>query len=251
MAEENEDWPYTFEVLPLTKLMVDDAYQRPLTNFVEKIRNNYDPALLGTLVVSKRSSSEYAVVDGQTRKEALAELGQAAAPCLVYIGLTQAQEASLFARLQKERRGIHSFHRFRAALVAGEKEPTEIAEIANECGYEVGMEKGEISSVAALEYAYRKDPEVLERLLLVLKEAWPEYTPQGDIIRGLTMFYVEQAKGKKTVDDERLANRLASVTAEELRRKASALKEGFADGGSSGKYMKDAIAGQYRKTAKK
>lgn len=250
MAEQNEDWPYRFEVLPLTKLIVDDAYQRPLTTFVDRIIRKYDPALVGTLVVSRRSAKEYAVVDGQTRMEALREVGIKDVPCLVYLGLSQAQEASLFARLQKERRGIASYHRFRAALVAGEKEPTEIEEIVRDTGHAVGLEKGEISAVAALEYAYRKDPEILERLLLVCNGAWDDgYVPAGDIIRGIAM-YMDEDKKKRKIDDERLANRLSQVTPEQLRRRASALKEGVGEGGSGGRYMKDAIAAQYRKAAK-
>jgi hypothetical protein len=245
---ENEDWPYTFEVLPLSKMIVDDAYQRPLTTFVDKITKNYDPALVGTLVVSKRSAKEYAVVDGQTRMEALGLLDVTEVPCLVYLNLTQAQEASLFARLQKERRGIASFHRFRAALVAGEEEPTAINEICNDVGFKVGLEKGEISAVAALEYAYRKDPEILERLLYVCIEAWgDDAVPAGDIIRGIALFMVDQRKAKKTVDDERLAQRLSGESPEALRRRASALKEGVGEGGSGGRYMADAIAAAYRR----
>lgn len=248
MTDENLDWPYTFEVLPINKLMVDDAYQRPLTTFVDRIKKKYDPALVGTLVVSKRNSKQYAVVDGQTRMEALREMGLGKVPCLVYFNLTQAQEASLFARLQKERRGIHSYHRFRAGLVAGEQEPQEITEICNECGFKIGLEKNaEISAVAALEYAYRRDPEILERLLLVVKEAWDDLIPAGDIIRGIALFYADMAKAKKTVDDERLANRLAGESPEALRRRASALKEGVGEGGSGGRYMADAIAAAYRR----
>jgi hypothetical protein len=247
MAENLREWPYQFEVLPLNKLMVDDSYQRPMTTFVNRIVQKFDPALVGTLVVSKRNAREYAVVDGQTRMEALREVGETEAPCLVYLGLTVEDEASLFARLQKERRGIASYHRFRAALVAGEEEANEIEGIVKDTGYAIGLEKDEISAVAALEYAYRKDPDVLERVLLILAEAWgDEYVPAGDIIRGLAALLSEP---KTKIEDERMADRLARVTDNQLRRRASALREGTGEGGGAVRYMRDALHAVYRKKA--
>ena len=251
-------WPYRFDVVKLSRLIVDDTYQRPLTSFVDKIVNNYDPALVGTLVISGRAGGKYAVVDGQTRMEAMKELGLADAPCLVYTGLNQAQEASLFARLQKERRGIHSFHRFRAALVAGEDEPKAIEAIVNDCGYTIGMDKGEVGAVASLEYAYRRDPEVLERTLLIFKEAWPvdpvdatkEFVPDGQLIKGLAYLIangVPGTKRKTNIDDQRLADRLRQVTPEQIRRRASALREGVGGGGSI-TFIAQALAAVYRKT---
>jgi hypothetical protein len=242
----NAAYPFHFEVLPIKHLMVDDSYQRPLTTFVDKIVANFDPALLGTIVVSKRSAKQYAVVDGQTRMEALRELGHAEMPCLVYEKLTQSDEASLFARLQRERRGIASYHRFRAALVAGDEEAIEIERIADDCGYEVGIEPGKISAVAALEYAYRRSPEILERTLLIFQEAWGESehpTPTGDLIKGLA--YLLNSNDK--IKDERMAEKLADVTPEAVRRRASAFKEGIGQGGGGAvRYHAQALEAVYR-----
>lgn len=246
-AEQALKFPYRFEVLSLSRLIVDDAYQRPLTSFVDKIINKFDPALVGCLVVSGRQHGKYAVVDGQTRMEAMKELGMTECPCIVYTGLSQGEEASLFARLQKERRGIHSFHRFRAALVAGEREPLEIERITEDCGFTLGTDKDELSSVAALEYAYRRSPEILERTLLVFQEAWGDekIIPTGDLIRGCAAFLADDKKNK--IDDERLADRLANVTPESIRRRASALKEGTGYGGGGAvRHTRDAIANVYR-----
>jgi hypothetical protein len=118
-----EEWPYSFEIIDVTRTFVDERYQRPLTNFVDKIKANFDPALFNTIIVSCRESGKhagsYAVVDGQTRAVAVDQLVSEGklgiqllnVPALVYYGLTPAQEASLFARLQKERRGIASVRR--------------------------------------------------------------------------------------------------------------------------------------------
>lgn len=245
-------WPYRFAVLSVDALFVDASYQRPLTTFAKRIRDQFDPALLGTLIVSARAEDRFAVVDGQTRAEAVRQLAATGdapgvVPCLVYDGLSRADEANLFARLQKERRGIASYHRFRAALVAGDEEAIDIQRIAKAAGYEVGpAAKTQISAVAGLEKVYRRSPQMLERVLGTFRRAWrDQHMPNGELLRGLGYFFDHT----KTVDDVVLAQRLGEVTPANLARRASALREGMGHGGGSDKYMAGAIAGIYRSGA--
>ena len=51
---------------------------------------------------------------------------------------------------------------------------------------------------------------------------------------------------REDIDDARMAERLAGVTPESLKRRASALREGMGHGGGSDKYMAQAMAGVYR-----
>jgi hypothetical protein len=186
------DWPYRFEILDVNELVVDESYQRPLTSFAKRIERAFYPALVGTLVVSRRDDGTQAVVDGQTRAAAIRTLAgegkvTSTVPCLVYIGMSQADEASLFVRLQKERRGMHSYERFRAALVAGDAEAVAIKALCDRLGYRIGTDKSrEISAVAGLEKVYRRGPKILKRTLLMLRAAWgEEYLPSGDMLRGV------------------------------------------------------------------
>lgn len=244
------DFPYEFRVVSISEMFVDDSYQRPLTSFVDRIIKNYDPALVGTLVLSfrddgRRTQQRYAVVDGQTRMEGMRELGILTAPAVVFYDLTRQQEAQLFAKLQKERRGIASFHRFRAAFVGGEEEPKAIMRIATGAGYVIGIDdkRKQISAVAALEKVYRRSPELLERTLLILKEAWRDrHMPNGEVIRGMGYFLDRN----ENVDDDRMASRLSTISPEELKRRSSALREGAGHGGGSERYMAGAIEGVYR-----
>jgi hypothetical protein len=244
-----EGWPYSFELLDVGELFVDDSYQRPLTSFVSRIARLFDPALFGSLVVSERRKGRFAVVDGQTRAAAVKQLALAGratrrVPCLVYRGLTRSQEASLFARLQKERRGISSYHRFRAALVAGELEALAIQKIVTDAEYEIGDAPSQIGAVAALEKVYRRSPEILDLVLMIARNAWgPEYVPSGDLLRVLGYFF-DNAEGD--VDEDRLTERLSTVTPGELSRMASALREGHGHGGGSEVYMSQAIEHVYR-----
>src|SRR5262245_7968887 len=95
-ATARRRWPYRFAMVPLDRLFIDADYQRPLTSFVEEVTRDYDPAKVGTLLVSERDDGRYAVFDGQTRMEAMKRNGEPDAPCLVYSGLTEAEEAQLF-----------------------------------------------------------------------------------------------------------------------------------------------------------
>lgn len=241
-------WPYSFQIVDVGKLFVDDTYQRPLTSLAKKIENDFDPCLVGTLIVSDRGNGRYAVVDGQTRAAAIAHLASEdeapiGVPCLVYHGLTRADEASMFARLQLERRGIMSAHRFRAAIVAGDPEARAIAAIAKRAGYAIGPTSNrELSAVAALEKVYRRAPELLERTLMILKGAWPDAMPSGDIIRGLGLLLAQNA----AIEDGRMGDALAAMPMTEVKRRALALSEGMGGSGTGEKYMATALGSIYR-----
>jgi hypothetical protein len=222
------DWPYRFEILDVNELVVDESYQRPLTSFAKRIERGFDPALVGTLVVSRRDDGTQAVVDGQTRAAAIRTLAgegkvTSTVPCLVYVGMSQADEASLFVRLQKERRGMHSYERFRAALVAGDPEAIAIKAICDRLGYRLGQGANELSAVSALEKVYRRSPKVLERTLRLLRKPWGGgYMPSGDMVKGVGRLFDE---GTEIVDDQ-LVQRLESVTPDYVRRLALESSEG-------------------------
>lgn len=245
---ERADWPYRFALIPHEHLFVDVEYQRPLTSFVESVANEYDPALIGTLIVSERGKDKFAIIDGQTRHEGMARNAEPLMPCLVYMGLSRADEAKLFADLQTKRRGMATYLRFRAALVAKLPEALAIAKIATDAGFE--LDKVEtprtLKAISALESVYRRDPELLERVLATIAAAWPDADTEGrasgDMIRGLDVFYRREDR----IDDRRLVERLAKIPPRTLRHRANALQEGAGSGtGGRAGYMADAILGVY------
>lgn len=253
------DWPYRFELAALERLFIDADYQRPLTSFVETVTAEYDPALVGTLIVSERADKRLAVIDGQTRCEAMRRNAEPAAPCLVYSNLTRAQEAELFADLQTKRRGMATFLRFRAALVAQKQEAVAIAGIVTKAGRNAGFELGiqdkgtTVKAIAALEKTYRKDPTLLVTIMNLIAAAWPaagtatepkkyEARVSSDMINGLAIFITRETK----VDIERLRERLAGTEPRTIRHRANALQEGSGSGsGGRAGYMADAILGIY------
>jgi hypothetical protein len=250
-------WPYRFELIPLDDLFVDPTYQRPLSSFAERIKRNYNPAMVGTLVVSERNDrrrkANYAVVDGQTRMYGMGENGEPVAPCLVYTDLTPADEAKLFADLQTQRRGMATSLRFRAALLSGDGEAQTIAAIARAVGMKMAGDEdmSGIKSIAAVEWLYRKDPTLLRRVLEIVSAAWPDEAPpvgstvqdprtRGEILKGIGRFILEQDP-----DDERLTERLSRVSPSQLRHRANALREGSGSSGSWDRYVREAMIGVY------
>jgi hypothetical protein len=266
-SRDNGHPPYDFAIVPLKYLMVD-VYQRPLTSFVEKIEHDYNPALIGTLCVSERSKTKYALIDGQTRAEGMKRVGEDRAPCIVYQGLTLEQEAELFAKFQTERRGMTSASRFRAEVIAGHETAVAIDKIVTEHGFLVdhnSTEPGALRAVAALEYLYRgtldrrtkggkhTDPELLADTLDILRQAWPKLPDTAKsavMIRGLGWYLARNPDGKprtSEIDTERLVARLSKVTPSDLAKRAEALREGRGMSGNSPAYMAEAIEAQYRK----
>lgn len=242
-----------FEVVPLALCFVDEEYQRPLTAFVARIRERFNPGLVGTFILSYRDSGEYegkyALVDGQTRWAAMQALGLEYAPALVHRGLAQADEAKLFSDLQYERQNIASYYHFRADLVAKQPEAMAIQKIVEQTGYETGVGGQAINAVVALRAVYRqgaeqgKPGETLERTLTVLREAWSDrIMPNAEMIRGMAWFF----RRHEDADDERLARRLSVMTLDDARTRAIAQKQAMGRGSGSAMYMGMALEHIYR-----
>jgi hypothetical protein len=251
-APHSIEFPYEFGVLALDQMFVDGDYQRPLTTFAKRIESRFDPVLFGTLTLSDRGTKHkprrYALIDGQTRWQAATRLGIQHAPAVIFKGLSVADEATIFWRLQKERRSVTSWHRFRAQLAGGNEESLAIKEMAQACGYQIGDGPGKLNAVAALEACFRTDEFQLERALIDLRDAWPERTPEGSVIKGLHFFFrhfpLEQ-RVKKDVDDERLVSRLRVAGPDGLARKANAARESALKGGSHERWVATAIQNYY------
>ena len=144
-----------------------------------------------------------------------------------------------------------TFLRFRAALAAKKTEPIAIALLVRTEGFKVagdGDNSG-IKSIAALEFLYRRDPDLLTRVLKIVRSCWgvqgatADGGTRGEILRGLGRFLTD----RKDVDDERLIERLAYHTPAQLRHRANQLREGSGSSGNFDQFIKDALIGIYAK----
>jgi hypothetical protein len=255
-------FPYRFEVVRLELTFVDGLYQRPLTSLAEQIGENFDELLVQTLTLSERSGEKktaprgpndepFAVVDGQTRRAGALTFGVVELPALVYMGLTRADEASLFSRLQRNRRNMMTHERFRAALVAGEPEAKGIAAILKRFGYQVGPRGAEsrktIQAVAALEVLYRRDPLLLEKTIRVIDAGWGQHPRLNEVfsaemIRGVGRVLADP---KTNVDEGQLIARMQMNDPIRVKMNADHLRAGSSGSGSAAVFMAQAIMGVY------
>lgn len=251
-------WPFDGVQWVLVKdIFVDEEYQRPLTSFAATIERKFDPFLFQTLMLSDRGSknkpARYAVIDGNTRRVAAAKLGIVRAPAIIFTDLTPEDEADIFWRIQKYRKGVVSWYRFRAQMRSGNEESLAIAALAERTGYELGDRPGQIKAVTALEAAYRRDPETLERTLEAFNEAWG-MAPEGKYIRGLHYFFlnypVDMKHEFKEVNDEQLIRRLKINGPDDLEKKLLSVKDLQGGTGSPAKWMALAIQSAYLSRAK-
>jgi hypothetical protein len=257
-ADFSFDYEFDKNVV-LTSAFVDTDYQRPLTSLVKVITRDFDPRLFGALMLSDRGRKSpkgrrFAIIDGQTRWTAARRVGVTDAPGQIFTDMSPDEEADLFWRFQKFRKGMVSWHIFRARLRAGDETAHKIQVLAEGAGYVLGEGPDNLRSMSALEKTYLQDPFQLERALHDFRAAWPELIPEGDHIKGLHYFFrrypiddgVRRRKTteKPQVNDERLVERLKVTGVGGLQRKMNAAKE-VSPKGTNERFMGLAIQSAY------
>lgn len=234
-----------YKKVPVADLIVDHNYQRPLDeNRVTRMVKDFRPAMLGALEVA-RHNGKCAVFDGQHRLAAVKELGHETVPCFVHEGLSQAEEADLFYRLQRDRKAIHPVQAFRARVVAKDEKAIEIDEIVRDAGFAIDFKRGPstISAVKTIERVYKRGvlPETLELLHL-----WDgdDGATDGMFIDGVSL--LEQGYGHRIGVAER--GKLQSVSAVVIARNAMS-KQVKAAGWSNAKDRAPFVLTELRKIA--
>lgn len=159
--------------------MVDPSVQRPLDSVrAAGIAGDFDPESLGVLHISQRADGKYHVIDGQHRWAA-ASLAKHTEPLNVILwrGLTRAQEASMFRRLNNTR-APQPLDKFRVRIVEGEPVACKLAGILRKHGWAISKASSEgcFYAVAALERVYLAkdggDEETVDTLIRLATAAW-------------------------------------------------------------------------------
>lgn len=254
-------FPYRYGILKTADMMIDKGYQRPLSEgLAAEIGRDFNPLLFGTLVISDRGADHqpqrYVLVDGQTRWTGARRAGVREVPAIVFTGLSFKDEAGIFELLQRKRRGMMSWHRFRAALAAENPEALAIRDIVEAAGYRLGDNNTtSLTCVAALESCYRTDPFVLERSLFILRASCGDKIPQEQHVRGVHFWLRDPGHKFRSkdvsADDEKLVRviqlaGLDKLTRSALAQRQLALEAGEAAGHSKAVYVAKAIDALYR-----
>lgn len=210
----------SIEMIKVNDLKVDFSYQREhLESWITKrIGDNLDLNLIGLIEVSRREDGDY-VTDGWGRTTLLKRsgLGEERIACVVYHGLTVAEEAQLFIGDQ-DAVGHLKTGKFRASIVAGDRDAISIESVVQSRGMSVGRTGPmAIKSVDALYDIYFPPnlkgarPDILAHTLDVVLGAWgaDSYARHGALLTGIG--WVLAVHDGKIKQDE-LARKLAGYT---------------------------------------
>lgn len=189
----------TEEWLRADTLTVDPAYQRAENDpKIRKIMREFNPDAIGVLYVSRRDDGTVVIIDGQQRRAAFLRMGwgDQRLPCMVYSGLTQAEEASLWTDYNELRTKPTPLDRFRADLVAGDPDAVSVQQILDRHNLTFGTATTKrayvIRSVGAVRTVHqRAGTDVLDQTLDSLNRAWPQSPDafQGEFIQAVGAVY--------------------------------------------------------------
>lgn len=109
--------------LPLDRLVIDEAYQRPLGRgnwkSIESIASNFQWSRFAPVLVAPIQGGLFAVIDGQHRTHAAALCGLTEVPAMVVqVGIEEQSRAFAWVNSQTVR--VTMFHIYKAALSARE-----------------------------------------------------------------------------------------------------------------------------------
>ncbi|WP_293002587.1 DUF6551 family protein [Mycobacterium sp.] len=240
------------DAVRVDEMFVDHSYQRPPDMArARKLAAGWDRRLAGVVEVSDRgpgAAVRYAVVDGQHRWEA-ARLRDPNGLLVANIheGLTVAQEALLFDRLNRERRRPSTWDHWRARKGGGDPVVLAIDAAVTELGLRVdpGAKEGNVRCTATLEkLAGLGGVELVAATLGLIHGVWDQRVDAYDapIVHavGLILHHLHDR-----VDPERLTDTLLGVLPLSLRTHAAAMGEALT--GTAGVRMAITIMVLYNK----
>lgn len=106
--------------VPVEAIIIDDAYQRTASGMASRIAREWDNFKAGNITLSLRDG-HFHCVDGQNRVIAARTRGQDTINAIIYTGLTEQDEAKLFAQQMNNVKLLTSYDKLNAGVVAGDK----------------------------------------------------------------------------------------------------------------------------------
>lgn len=159
------------------EITVDHRHQREIIPaHVTYLRNNWDPAAIGVIYLSKRGDNLYHCIDGQNRVAA----GQEIDPTIIFNalvieGLTDERESELFIKFNEMRRGVQPYDRWQQHL--GFQDPTyvELTQMLHKHGLDVGRaaSANRVAALTKITGLYKRyGLDSLDLALQVLSASW-------------------------------------------------------------------------------
>jgi len=165
----------SIERIPLNEICIE-PYQRVLNNArVKRIADNFDPARVGVLLLSKRGPHSYAIVDGQHRLCAMRQIGVSDAVCIVVVGMSYEDEANYFRIQTRDANPLNAYSLYKAGVQAKDEHFLRIEAILLKNEYTVGLnaEPMVITAVNTLTRVMTMQGEAaLDLALQSIRDAW-------------------------------------------------------------------------------
>lgn len=216
-------------------IKLDLAVQRALVpTRVRKLVTNFDPILLGTLLVSERAEGLF-ILDGQHRLDAAKKHDVSTVNCEVFTGLSKADEARLFMG-RNDRANIAAHDRNRNLATSGDQDTLDVQMAAQAAGFAFITDKVEDSTfrdraagiivmrdAERREYVDASGPEHLARVLTFYARAYGnQELPESSVVKAVSKLFVNR---KSEVDEDRLYNKLRGLPAQQIDAMARQRRE--------------------------
>lgn len=188
--------------VPIPAMKVSPLGQRELnTARVDRIASNFDLEQIGTPTVNERDGAFY-IIDGQHRIAALKLIGwgDQQIQCWTYVGLSEADEAERFLKLN-DVLTVDGLAKYRVAVQAGRPVESDIERILRTHKLCVSREEvpGAIQAVGTLRRIYdRAGPGILSRALVTIRDAYGDAGFGARVIDGIG-FLCQEYNGE--IDD--------------------------------------------------
>lgn len=203
--------------VPIHVIKIDSRYQRDTNQHWVDNHLPFDPRQAGAVVLSSRAGGPYCIDGGHRIALARAD-GAEHINAFVIDGLTQVDEARLFARYQRERRNLTSFALFRADVVSGDPDTAALVRVVHAAGFTLERKGGpnNITAIDSLRYIQRYGGEdLLARTLDAVRTFWltEEKSLSGQILKGIAIFLQSAGQQPSFRQErfERVMNQLAPV----------------------------------------
>lgn len=195
-------------------VITDQRAQRALDmKRVNGMTSDFREESFGIPAVSCRADGTYAVIDGQHRFATMREMGRGntGVMCLVYTGLTLAEEAKLFRELNDSKQ-LTAADVFRIAVTEGDP----VAVAANQALETYGWtkdpkRKNSLRALSTLATLWERDPHIARATLRILAQAWgpTPLTGSATSLRGMYAVLGRYQNTRPPLDHDRLILALA------------------------------------------